>query len=82
MASAVPVKVENGSEQLESIKGDRALFFNRAPPLIIFKGVASLEKPKFAIGAEVFYRHKGKDREGEGIQCRVTNVIGDGKQRR
>lgn len=30
----------------------------------------------------VFYRNKGRGQEGEGILCRVTNVIGEGKQRR
>lgn len=30
----------------------------------------------------VFYRNKGRAAEGEGILCRVTNVIGEGKQRR
>ena len=30
----------------------------------------------------VFYRNKGRAQEGEGILCRVTNVIGEGKQRR
>lgn len=41
-----------------------------------------MDKPKFAINDEVFYRHRGKDREGEGIQCRVTDVVGEGKLRR
>ena len=42
-----------------------------------------MERPKlFGIGTEVFYRHKGKDREGEGIQCRITSVIGEGPKRR
>lgn len=34
------------------------------------------------LGETVFYRKKGRDAEGEGILCRVTNVIGEGKQRR
>ncbi|CAD0023067.1 unnamed protein product, partial [Aureobasidium pullulans] len=34
------------------------------------------------LGAQVFYRNKGRTQEGEGILCRVTNVIGEGKQRR
>ncbi|GAB7347527.1 hypothetical protein MBLNU459_g4425t1 [Dothideomycetes sp. NU459] len=34
------------------------------------------------LGAMVFYRNKGRAAEGEGILCRVTNVIGEGKQRR
>ncbi|TKX23687.1 hypothetical protein C1H76_4203 [Elsinoe australis] len=33
-------------------------------------------------GAMVFYRNKGRAQEGEGILCRVTSVIGEGKQRR
>ncbi|CAD0016496.1 unnamed protein product [Aureobasidium pullulans] len=34
------------------------------------------------LGAQVFYRNKGRTQEGEGILCRVTNIIGEGKQRR
>lgn len=30
----------------------------------------------------VFYKNKGRAAEGEGILCRVTSVIGEGKQRR
>ncbi|KAF4555953.1 SAGA-associated factor 29-like protein [Elsinoe fawcettii] len=33
-------------------------------------------------GAMVFYRNKNRAAEGEGILCRVTSVIGEGKQRR
>lgn len=39
-------------------------------------------KLNLAVGAEVFYRNKAKAAEGEGILCNVTNVIGEGKQRR
>lgn len=35
-----------------------------------------------AMGAMVFYKNKGRASEGEGILCRVTSVIGEGKQRR
>ena len=34
------------------------------------------------MGAMVFYKNKGRASEGEGILCRVTSVIGEGKQRR
>ncbi|KAF2452930.1 SGF29 tudor-like domain-containing protein [Lineolata rhizophorae] len=34
------------------------------------------------VGVEVFYRNKTKAVEGEGILCSITNVIGEGKQRR
>ncbi|CAD0109368.1 unnamed protein product, partial [Aureobasidium uvarum] len=37
---------------------------------------------QLSLGAHVFYRNKGRTQEGEGILCRVTNVIGEGKQRR
>lgn len=37
---------------------------------------------RFTVGTEVFYRNKAKGAEGEGILCSVTNIIGDGKQRR
>jgi SAGA-associated factor 29 len=53
--------------------------------------VHTVEKPKYIRGAEVFYRYKkgtqrdrsqDKDDQGEGILCTITNVIGEGKQRR
>ncbi|KAI9664387.1 MAG: SAGA HAT/Core module component [Alyxoria varia] len=50
-----------------------------------FEGVKPVfsEKQKFAIGTEVFFRHKAKEnREGEGIQCKVTGILDNGKQRR
>lgn len=34
------------------------------------------------MGAMVFYKTKTRASEGEGILCRVTSVIGEGKQRR
>jgi len=35
-----------------------------------------------AEGSFVLYRTKGRPQDGEGMVCRVTSVIGDGKQRR
>ncbi|KAG9695121.1 hypothetical protein KCU76_g4715, partial [Aureobasidium melanogenum] len=51
------------------------------------ESVASTNEPRssrlqLSLGAHVFYRNKGRTQEGEGILCRVTNVIGEGKQRR
>ncbi|KAF2014911.1 hypothetical protein BU24DRAFT_423822, partial [Aaosphaeria arxii CBS 175.79] len=44
-----------------------------------FKG----EKHRLSVGTEVLYRNnKSRSLEGEGILCRVTSVIGEGKQRR
>ncbi|OCK84366.1 hypothetical protein K432DRAFT_289125 [Lepidopterella palustris CBS 459.81] len=40
------------------------------------------EKHKLQVDTEVLYRNKAKAAEGEGILCRVTSVIGEGKQRR
>ncbi|KAF2817720.1 uncharacterized protein BDZ99DRAFT_432044 [Mytilinidion resinicola] len=40
------------------------------------------EKHKLQVTTEVLYRNKAKAAEGEGILCRVTSVIGEGKQRR
>lgn len=36
----------------------------------------------FKVGDFVLYKHKDRTSEGEGILCRVTAVIGEGKQRR
>ena len=50
-----------------------------------------MDRPKYIRGAEVFYRYKkgtqrdrsqDRDDQGEGILCTITNVIGEGKQRR
>lgn len=41
------------------------------------------EKHRLSVGTEVVYRNnKSRSVEGEGILCRVTSVIGEGKQRR
>ncbi|KAF2470241.1 uncharacterized protein BDR25DRAFT_288052 [Lindgomyces ingoldianus] len=40
-------------------------------------------KPRLTVHTEVLYRNnKSRSLEGEGILCRVTSVIGEGKQRR
>ncbi|GAM82183.1 hypothetical protein ANO11243_001620 [Dothideomycetidae sp. 11243] len=44
--------------------------------------VAAQQRLGLTTGAMVFYRNKGRAQEGEGILCRVTSVIGEGKQRR
>ena len=44
--------------------------------------LVSTEKHKLHVNTEVLYRNKAKAAEGEGILCRVTSVIGEGKQRR
>ncbi|KAL2353567.1 SGF29 tudor-like domain-containing protein [Cryomyces antarcticus] len=47
-------------------------------------GMKASDRPGkgLSVGTEVFYRNKTKAVEGEGILCNVTNVIGEGKQRR
>lgn len=52
--------------------------------------IISEARPRLAPQTEVLYRNNAKNRsssssanyEGEGILCRVTSVIGEGKQRR
>lgn len=66
------VKIEDGVESVASVDSapssrDAARPTNRVT---------------FKAGETVFYRHKDKTLEGEGILCRVTAVIGEGKQRR
>ena len=44
---------------------------------------ASMEKSgQFTIGSEVYYRNKEIAEGGEGILCKITNVIGEGSKRR
>lgn len=44
---------------------------------------AASEKHRLSVNTEVLYRNnKSRSVEGEGILCRVTSVIGEGKQRR
>ncbi|KAF2151082.1 hypothetical protein K461DRAFT_279855 [Myriangium duriaei CBS 260.36] len=44
--------------------------------------MSTAQRLGLTMGAMVFYRNKGRAAEGEGILCRVTSVIGEGKQRR
>jgi len=62
----VSVKLEDGAESVASSV--------EAPD--------SRQRLTLNLGAMVFYRNKGRAQEGEGILCKVTNVIGEGKQRR
>ncbi|KAF2199471.1 hypothetical protein GQ43DRAFT_420194 [Delitschia confertaspora ATCC 74209] len=39
-------------------------------------------RPRLRLNTEVLYRNKQRATEGEGMLCRVTSVIGEGKQRR
>ncbi|KAI5239612.1 hypothetical protein E4T42_08629 [Aureobasidium subglaciale] len=66
----VSVKLEDGAESVASSVEDNAANEPRTSRL------------QLSLGAHVFYRNKGRTQEGEGILCRVTNVIGEGKQRR
>ncbi|EON64035.1 hypothetical protein W97_03265 [Coniosporium apollinis CBS 100218] len=44
--------------------------------------VSASERNKLQVGTEVCYKNKAKAAEGEGILCSITNVVGEGKQRR
>lgn len=71
------VKIEDGVESVASVD---------SAPSSAKADTPSLARPTnrvtFKAGETVFYRHKDKTLEGEGILCRVTAVIGEGKQRR
>ena len=72
------VKIEDGVESVASV--DSAPSFSKGESLP--PGARSTNRVTFKAGETVFYRHKDKLLEGEGILCRVTAVIGEGKQRR
>lgn len=72
------VKIEDGVESVGSI--DSAPSFSKGESLP--PGARLTNRVTFKAGETVFYRHKDKLLEGEGILCRVTAVIGEGKQRR
>jgi SAGA-associated factor 29 len=72
------VKIEDGVESVASM--DSAPSFSKGESLP--PGARSTNRVTFKAGETVFYRHKDKLLEGEGILCRVTAVIGEGKQRR
>lgn len=76
------VKIEDGVESVASVD---------SAPSASGMGKSDSQPPSasrptnrvtFKAGETVFYRHKDKMLEGEGILCRVTAVIGEGKQRR
>jgi SAGA-associated factor 29 len=47
------------------------------------KGTVAERSGQFVIGAEVVYRHRHKQSaEGEGIQCIIKNISGDGTKKR
>ena len=73
------VKIEDGVESVASM--DSAPSFSKGESLPR-DGARSTNRVTFKAGETVFYRHKDKLLEGEGILCRVTAVIGEGKQRR
>jgi SAGA-associated factor 29 len=72
------VKIEDGVESVASM--DSAPSFSKGDSLP--PGARLNNRVTFKAGETVFYRHKDKLLEGEGILCRVTAVIGEGKQRR
>lgn len=72
------VKIEDGVESVASM--DSAPSFSKGDSLP--PGARLTNRVTFKAGETVFYRHKDKLLEGEGILCRVTAVIGEGKQRR
>lgn len=48
------------------------------------KGAAAERTGQFFVGAEVVFKHNKKQHgvEGEGIQCIIKNIAGDGNKRR
>lgn len=76
-ASSIPatreasVKIEDGVESVASSADGTSKSSDRPTNKMTLK-----------MGEIVFYRNKGRAVEGEGILCKVTNVIGEGKQRR
>ncbi|KAL1584645.1 hypothetical protein WHR41_06846 [Cladosporium halotolerans] len=76
------VKIEDGVESVASVdSAPSASGMGKAdslPP----NAARPTNRVTFKAGETVFYRHKDKLLEGEGILCRVTAVIGEGKQRR
>jgi len=70
----VSVKIEDGDSIASSVEGIKT-----STPMSE-NGVRS--RLTLSVGDMVFYRNKGRAQEGEGILCRVTSVIGEGKQRR
>jgi SAGA-associated factor 29 len=73
------VKIEDGVESVASM--DSAPSFSKGDSMPPGAGRLT-SRVTFKAGETVFYRHKDKLLEGEGILCRVTAVIGEGKQRR
>ena len=71
------VKIEDGVESVASVDSAPSSAKADTPSLI-----RPTNRVTFKAGETVFYRHKDKTLEGEGILCRVTAVIGEGKQRR
>lgn len=82
------VKIEDGAESVAS--STDAPSTTTAPTLSKPSGSRPTNRLVLKMGEIVFCRHdprnydskKGEQPEGEGILCRVTNVIGEGKQRR
>lgn len=69
------VKIEDGAESVaSSVEGGTKAPSSSSDP--------SRSRLTLSVGAMVYYRNKGRAQEGEGILCRVTSVIGEGKQRR
>jgi SAGA-associated factor 29 len=88
----VSVKLEDGAESVASSVEGNPSSPSLPPSLTDQKPQDTNNQQKaneprtsrlqLSLGAHVFYRNKGRTQEGEGILCRVTNVIGEGKQRR
>ncbi|KAF2774445.1 hypothetical protein EJ03DRAFT_347049 [Teratosphaeria nubilosa] len=91
------VKIEDGAESVASstdIASNATGIESTKPATGVGKLASAASRPSnrlvLKMGEIVFCRHdpknydpkKGEQPEGEGILCRVTNVIGEGKQRR
>ena len=74
----VSVKIEDGDSVTSSVEGGSGNGNKLTPS----SDATTRLRLYLNVGAMVFYRNKGRAAEGEGILCKVTNVIGDGKQRR
>lgn len=77
------VKIEDGVESVASVDSAPSASGAGSKADSLPPGASRpSNRVTFKAGETVFYRHKDKMLEGEGILCRVTAVIGEGKQRR
>lgn len=80
------VKIEDGAESIassvETAPSAVSKFETQASATPVPPGGRVTGRITFKTSDLVFYRHRDRTSEGEGILCCVTAVIGEGKQRR